>query len=187
MTPAQIADKYTRALRATLQSEEDLLQTVTAYRQFMAICNEEPTLLRYLNNPVIPLEDRRLLLKNALEACNPPPSMTALAHLLLERNRFSLLPLIVSQFEKQIDKWLDRVEVEVITAVPLTEELRSQVHQTMEHFTKKTVRMHNTVDPDIIGGLIAKMQGLALDFSYRSRLEQLQEKLLSEESSLYGA
>lgn len=187
MTPAQIANKYTRALRATLQSKDELFQTMAAYREFMAICKEEPTLLRYLSNPVIPQEERRQLLKTALDVCHPTPSLAALAYLLLERNRFSLLPHIVSQFEKKVDAWLDRVEVEVVTAVPLTEDLYNQIHATMEHFTKKTVRMRNTVDQDIIGGLIAKMEGLALDFSYRSRLEQLKEKLLSEENSIYGA
>ena len=187
MTPEQIANKYTRALRATLHTKEELLRTSAAYRQFAAICEKEPIFPRHLSNPVIPVEQRKALLETALEICDPPPSFAALLFLLVERNRFSLFPLIVSLFQRQMDEWLDRVEVEVVTVTPLTEELRQQLLHSMEQFTKKTVRMQNTLDPDLIGGLIVKMQGLALDFSYRSRLQQLKEKLLSQEKSIYGS
>lgn len=187
MRPEQIAVKYTLALRATLHTEEDLHRTVATYQQFMTICGKEPDLLRTLSNSIVPLDHRKQLLETALSICNPPPSLTALAFLLLERNRFSLLPVIARQFEQQMDQWLNRVEVEVITAIPLSAELFQKVHHTMELFTKKTVRLVQSIDPDIIGGLIIKMEGLAMDFSYRARLEKLREKLLSEGRKIHGA
>jgi len=142
--------------------------------------------LRFLRNPIVPISARRAVLNTALQACAPPPAMEALAYLLLERNRFSLLPVIVSQYMKQVDNWLNRVEVTVHTAIPLTEELKAKIEQSLNNFTGSTIRMECNVDPAILGGLIVNMQGFSFDFSYRNRLERLKEKLLTEEMLVYG-
>lgn len=112
--------------------------------------------------------------------------MAALGHLLLERNRFGLMTTIVDQYMKQVDIWLDRVEVNVYTATPLNEEMKTKLQESLKNFTNATVRMQCVVDPAIIGGLIVNMQGFSFDFSYRNRLERLKEKLLAEEMLVYG-
>lgn len=186
MNIGQVASKYTHALHAAITSREDLQRTDRSYRAFLEICEAEPDLLRFLRNPIVPISARRAVLDTALQACDPPPVVAALAYLLLERNRFGLMTTIVDQYMKQVDIWLDRVEVNVYTAVPLTDELRANLQESLKNFTTNTVRMQCFVDPAIIGGLIVNMQGFSFDFSYRNRLERLKEKLLAEEMLVYG-
>ncbi len=182
----QLANKYTLALRAAITDREELQRTDRAYRTFMQICDAEPKLLRFLRNPIVPLSARRAALDTALKACAPPPAMEALAYLLLERNRFSLLPLIVTQYMRQVDTWLNRAEVTVHTAIPMPDALKEKMTQSLENFTGGGIRMACVVDPSILGGLIVTMQGFSFDFSYRNRLERLREKLLAEEMLVYG-
>ncbi|OQC07023.1 MAG: ATP synthase subunit delta [Candidatus Hydrogenedentes bacterium ADurb.Bin101] len=182
----QVAKKYTLALHAAITDREELQRTDRAYRTFMQICTAEPKLLRFLCNPIVPLSARQAVLDTALQACTPPPAMEALAHLLLKRNRFSLLPVIVSQYMEQVDTWLNRVEVTVYTTIPLTEELKAKMEQSLKNFTGSTIRMECIIDPAILGGLIVNMQGFSFDFSYRNRLKRLKEKLLTEEMLVYG-
>jgi F-type H+-transporting ATPase subunit delta len=182
----QMANKYTLALHAAITDREELQRTDQAYRTFMRICDSEPNLLRFLRNPIVPLSARRKVMDTALQACAPPPAMEAMAYLLLERNRFSLLPVIVSQYMTQVDTWLNRVEVTIHTAIPLTEELKAKISKSLENFTKSSIRMLCVVDPSILGGLIVNMQGFSFDFSFKNRLERLKKKLLSEEMLVYG-
>jgi len=182
----QVASKYTHALHAAITSREDLQRTDRAYRKFLEICEAEPDLLRFLRNPIVPIAARRAALDTAMEACDPPPVVAALGHLLLERNRFDLMTTIVDQYMKQVDIWLDRVEVNVYSATPLNEDMKTKLQESLKNFTNATVRMQCFVDPAIIGGLIVNMQGFSFDFSYRNRLERLKEKLLAEEMLVYG-
>lgn len=182
----QLANKYTLALYAAITDHEELQRTDQAYRTFMQICDAEPHLLRFLRNPIVPLSARRKVLDTALQACAPPPVMEAMAHLLLERNRFFLLPVIVDQYMRQVDNWLNRVEITIQTAIPLPEELKTKMSESLENFTKSSLRVQCVVDPSILGGMIVNMQGFCFDFSYRNRLELLKKKLLSEEMLVYG-
>ena len=81
---------------------------------------------------------------------------------------------------------LNRVEVTVATAMPLTPELEKKLTESLAKFSGKTVRMKNKVDPNIVGGLIVYMWGVFFDFSLRTRLGRLKQKLLSEETLTYG-
>jgi ATP synthase F1 delta subunit len=186
MNPSQVADKYTQALRAAISGEDELRRAGRAYRQFTILCDAEPVLMRLWRNPTVPLSVRKSVLTAVLELCEAPEAVAGLAHLLLERNRLGLLPLIVTQFERQVDAWLNRVEVTTYSALPLTEESRVKLQKSLELFTSRSVRMHCIADPGIIGGLIVNMYGFSFDFSYRTRLERLRQKLLLEETLVYG-
>jgi len=186
MNYPRLATKYTQALREAIKDQEELLRAGQSYQTFLQLCVEEPNLIRFLSDPIVPLEARRTALDAAMQLCDPPEAVARLANLLLERNRFMLLPEIVAQFTRKVDEWLNRVEVTVYTATPLTEELRVKLRKSLELFTNRTVRMSCIVDLDIMGGLIVNMYGFSFDFSYRTRLERLKEKLLLEETLVYG-
>ena len=77
-----------------------------------------------------------------------------------------------------MNEWMNRVDVTVTTAGPLTPDHERRIAAAMEHFSGKTVQLNCKVDPGIIGGLVVQILGNFIDFSLRTRLERLKEKLL---------
>lgn len=186
MNAALLAERYAEALRTAVGAPEALRETARALEELSALFCDTPLLRFVLCNPTLDARKRMQLLETALAGVKASPPIANLARLLLRGNRMPLLPLITQRFESRIDDWLKRVEVRVVSAVPLTSELRGQLVRSLENFTGKTVRMRCETDLDIIGGLVVYMYGVFFDFSHRARLAKLEEKLLTEEALTYG-
>ena len=71
------------------------------------------------------------------------------------------------------------LELELTTAVELSEKEAARVVKQIEEASGRTVEATRTVDPDLIGGLVVQAGSLRLDASVRGRLEQLREELIT--------
>jgi len=80
----------------------------------------------------------------------------------------------VSDFKKQ-------VYVEVISSIELDSETISKIKVDVDEASGLDVRIRNTVDPDIIGGLVLKIGEKIVDLSVKSKIEDIRAKLKSIE------
>ncbi|HOV75030.1 MAG TPA: ATP synthase F1 subunit delta [Candidatus Hydrogenedentes bacterium] len=176
-----LADRYARALRGAITDSALLEEASHVLNRLAALHAGNSDFRMAMENPVIEMAARRRLLDAVLEALAAPPEVSRLLHTMLERNRMAALPQVASRFESHINEWLNRVEASVVTAVPLTPELETKLVHSLQRFSGKTVYLKCKVDPGIIGGLAVYMRGVFFDFSVRTRLERLKQKLLTEE------
>jgi ATP synthase F1 delta subunit len=175
-----LADRYAQALRGALGETGQLEAAAQALNAVSAFYSSDASFRHVLGNSALDMDGRRKILDLLLDAHEAPDAVRRLLHTVLDHNRMILVPSIATRFESHIDEWFNRVEVTVVTAVPLTPELEGQLVTSLERFTHKSVRMKNKVNPSIVGGLIVYMFDVFFDFSLRSRLDRLKEKLLSE-------
>ncbi len=179
-----IADRYARALGEAIPEDSQKEQTATALKQLTEFYEQNAEFRHTVTNPTLPTEGRSQILDVALKGFNAPDVLVQLVKLLLERNRLSLLPAVCARFEARVDEWLSRVEVTAVTVVALPDDMRTQLITSLEKFAGRTVRLINTIDPTIIGGIIIYIWGVHFDFSLRTRFERLKQTLLAEET--YG-
>ena len=71
--------------------------------------------------------------------------------------------------------FLEIAEVEVTSAVPLTEEEKSALIAKLEKANGKKVSARFSVDPSVLGGIIVKSDGAVIDGSLRSKLDKVKE------------
>ncbi len=181
-----LADRYALALRTAITEPAQLDEAVQALNVFGALYTQDMLFRRAMINPVVDKASRRKLLDAALQSCPAPPQVALTLDTLLARNRMALLPALAARFESLVNEHLNRVEVTVVTAAPLTDPVEQRIVQSMERFSGKTVQLKTKVEPGIIGGLIVYMRGVFFDFSLRTRLERLRQELLAEETLTYG-
>ncbi len=186
MRTSLLADRYAEALREAIAEPGQLEHAAASLNALSAVYSGDHSLRHVLGNSALDIAGRKQIIDTAVQAVDAPVVIARLMHTLIERNRMALLPTIAARFESHIDEWLHRVEVTIVTAIALTPELETRLVQSLEKFTGKTVRMKNKVDPNIVGGLIVYMWGVFFDFSLRTRLGRLKQKLLAEESLTYG-
>ena len=67
----------------------------------------------------------------------------------------------------------------VVSATPLGAGDLERVRRSLEQRTKKKVMLEAEVDPNLIGGVVARVGDLVLDGSVRTQLATLREKLLN--------
>jgi F-type H+-transporting ATPase subunit delta len=65
----------------------------------------------------------------------------------------------------------------VVSAIVLSEALQDKVRVALEKLTGKKVALTTSVDPSIIGGIIAKVGDLELDGSIRTQLAGLKDSI----------
>ena len=80
----------------------------------------------------------------------------------------------VSDFKKQ-------VYVEVISVNELDGGTISKIKEDVDNASGLDVRIRNTVDPDIIGGLVLKIGEKIVDLSVKNKIEDIRAKLKSIE------
>jgi F-type H+-transporting ATPase subunit delta len=69
------------------------------------------------------------------------------------------------------------VLAEVRSAIPLDEDTRRKLGETLSKATGKSVEVKVVVDPSVVGGIYAKVGDQVIDATIRKRLEDLKESI----------
>ncbi|MEE8324118.1 MAG: ATP synthase F1 subunit delta [Candidatus Humimicrobiaceae bacterium] len=87
---------------------------------------------------------------------------------------YNIFTGFVSDFKKQ-------VYVEVVSAIELDDDTISKIKEDVDRASGLEVRIRNTVDPDIIGGLVLKIGEKIVDLSVKNKMKDIRAKLKSIE------
>jgi F-type H+-transporting ATPase subunit delta len=173
------AIRYARAL-FELATEKKQSDAVGAELDALAETYATSAELREtLENPIFKLSERRAVLESLLPRLAPNPQMRSFALLLLERGRIGALPTIARAFREMMDSALGRVRATVTSARPLDAATQAAVQRALEKRVGKKVLLQATVDPDLIGGIVARVGDQVFDGSLRTRLDTLRARVLN--------
>jgi len=117
---------------------------------------------------------RTIAAKLASEPARQEHWMRALAAFLVENRREHEAGLIMNDIAHELFVQQGHLTVDVTSARPLSEAVRTSLEHSLRALTDaKTVELHASIDPGLIGGLVARTPDAVLDMSVRSRLNQL--------------
>src|SRR5215831_13002854 len=131
-----------------------------------------------LREPNIPAERKEAALRQGLASKVLPTSLN-LALLVVQRELVDLMPNIARELEQLVLDDKNQAIAQVTTAAKLDEAQFTLVKKALERRTGKTMLMQTKVEPDILGGVIARVGDQIIDGSVRYRLAALQQQLLT--------
>lgn len=168
------ARRYADALFA-IAVERGSIDALAAETDRIATAAQDPQAMRVLAGPGLTLRRKREI----VDALAGPLSREtgALVDLLLERNRAGLLPNLGEAFAARVRERRGVELAEVTTAVPLSEPEQQAVATWLAAYRGKQVEIQPRVDPEIIGGVVARVGDQLIDASIRGRLEMLKRRL----------
>ncbi len=86
---------------------------------------------------------------------------------------------VLARYEELVKEHLGRIEVEVTTAVELSEEQRDRLKERLADVLEgREILLETNVNPGLIGGAVFRYGGRMMDGSIRGRLESLREGML---------
>src|SRR3989440_1720581 len=97
--------------------------------------------------------------------------------LLAEKNRAGEIEEIAREFDRLVARAEGILDVELTTAVELSDEETRGVISQIEKASGRKVEATQRVDPDLIGGIVLQAGSLRLDASVRRRLDPLRQEL----------
>jgi F-type H+-transporting ATPase subunit delta len=106
-------------------------------------------------------------------------STTNFLKVLVDNGREEILKVVLRRYEEILKEHLGRIEVEVTTAVKLSEESERRLRERLVNVLEgREVILETNVDQDLIGGAVFRFGGRMMDGSIRGRLESLREGML---------
>ncbi len=166
--------RYAQAVfEIALENKE--LERWQADLQKIAGALSDAGLLAAMENPKIRFEDKSRLLAR-LEDINP--LALNLVRLLITRNAVDMLGGIAGEYRRLADAYHGIKQAEVVTAVPLDDKDKEKMAARLGMLVDSKVVVESRVDPEILGGVIARVGGKLLDGSTRSKLAALKRELV---------
>ena len=130
-----------------------------------------------LSNPVYSKDERRPIVEGLARAMKLDQEPTSLLLLLGDRNRLGYLSAIVMTFRELADAHLGRIRASVVSAVPLDASAVQAIADRLAQSTHSKVLLDRSVDPALLGGVVAHVGNLVYDGSVRTQLEDLRRQL----------
>ncbi len=98
--------------------------------------------------------------------------------ILITKKRFNELNKIIQAYSDELDKINNIKRVEVISAVDISEEQEKHLTEKLQNKLQKNVILTRTIDKNIIGGLVIKIDDDVIDNSLKNKLESLSKNII---------
>lgn len=131
----------------------------------------------YLENPSIQSSAKVRAVDAVLQ--DAEPEVRNLFHMLIERRKVDLIPEIVRRFDEAVLAERGIALVDVTTADPLNEAGQDLVRRELSRLLGKDIELKLHVDPEIIGGFVARAGDQVIDASVLQQLRRLRTRLVA--------
>jgi F-type H+-transporting ATPase subunit delta len=166
---------YARALYQAAKEKDRLDAVREELADFVQAQREVPELRELLRNPQL---DHRIKASALEELLGGDEELVRNFLLLLaEKNRAGEVEEIGREFEQMVALEEGILDVELTTAVELSDEEARDVIQQIEKASGRKVEASRRVDSDLIGGIVLQAGSMRLDASVRGRLNRLRTEL----------
>jgi len=178
MTFRAIARRYAGALFDVAEKRNTLDRTAQELRELRDLVASHADLRALFESALVPSATKRDVVE-ALTKAAPELSgeVKRLLGLLAERGRLQLLGDIGELFEELLNKKKNIVRAEVVTAAALNPSTRDALAGALGRATGGQVLLEERVDPEMIGGVTARVGSVVFDGTVATHLERLRQRL----------
>ena len=171
--------RYTRALFELADKEGRLMEMDASLHSLAKVLEAYPKILRLVANPTLTSDQKTEL---ALKTLTDGRSglLERFLRVLIDKKRFALLPEIQKLFHARFEIRQGVQEVEMISAIPLSSGFRDKLSAVLAKKLRSEIRLIPSTDRTILGGFILRFAGKEIDCSFKNRLYEIRQRLLSE-------
>ena len=168
---------YAEALFEAARERDELEEVLSDLGEFVEALHESEELRLFFYGGQIPERQKRRAIDGLTEGMTT--STRNFLKVLADNGREEIVEEVLARYEELVKEHLGRVEVEVTTAVELSEEQRDRVKERLRDVLEgREIILEANVDPNLVGGAVFRYGGRMMDGSIRGRLESLREGML---------
>lgn len=181
-----MAGVYARALLGLALDRDQADQIESELADLAGLLETAPELASYLSSPLVDEEGRAAALEKALRG-RASELVVNTIQVMNTKGRLGLIPALAEAYRLENEHRRGEVDVEVTTAVELTDDLRRRIAVTASRYAGQTARLIEKVDPQLLGGLVLKIGDRKIDSSLSRRIHDAREGLFERASQeLHG-
>lgn len=180
--PNALSTRYARALVDAVVAPVaglDPKQSLAELRIFSGMVRESVELRNVLLSPAVSITKKRAVVARFAETLPLSRLVRNFLYLVIDRRRTDILEEIADAFEIALDERMGIVRADVKSASPLSEVQQSELQQQLSRVSGKQVRCNFSIDPALIGGVVARIGSTVYDGSVRTHLHNMRERLVA--------
>ena len=154
--------------------EDNKLDKITSdIEDLFAVLSGNPELKNVLSSSTFELSDREGVAKDITSKRGYDSLTTNFLGLVLELDKFKSLLNSEQTFIQKLRKASGKIKAEITMASTPSEEDLSKIRTKLTQVMGQEIEVATKVDPEIIGGIIAKVEDKVFDGSIRTQLERI--------------
>jgi len=173
MSTRSVSRRYARALFELEQEGVMLRQSLAAVASVVTA----PELAVLLGKSGVPANSKAAVI--TMSAHNKSKEIERLVTMLCERNKAELLPEISELVETMARQAASEIEADVVAAVKLDAATKNSIAKALGKAVGHKINLNVSQDADIMGGLVVQIGDRQLDYSLRTRLQDLKRAMVS--------
>jgi F-type H+-transporting ATPase subunit delta len=167
---------YAAALFEAAQEKGRLREVREQLADFVRTVEEVPELYGLLRNPQLEPRQKAAILGELMG--DTDELVRNFLRLLAEKGRIGEIDEIGWEFERLSAEEEGVLNLELTTAVELSDEDAHSIVEQIEKSSGRKVEARRNVDPELVGGIVLQIGSMRLDASVRGRLERLRRELV---------
>ena len=180
MTSSAVVNRYANALVDVVLSPAcglDPAAAVNQLRSFEEAVRSASDLGIILASPAVSTARKRLVIRKIADALGLDRVIRNFLLVLSDHRRAHALSEMIQAFDILLDERMGLLHAEVVSASPLTDQQRDRLAAELGRIAESRVRMKFVVDPDLIGGVTARVGSKVYDGSVRGQLADMRRRL----------
>lgn len=178
-----VAVRYAKALVdlvARPSSSVSPTEAVAQLTSFARVLAESPELENVLLSPAVSSSRKRAVIGRLASDLSISKLISNFLFVLVDHRRVAELNAIRDAFDALMDERMGVTRVRVAAARELNDRQRQGLRDRLSALTGNTARLEFAVDPELLGGAIARIGSTIYDGSVRGQLEALRRRLSAE-------
>lgn len=179
MNQSKISVRYAKAVFETAKEKGILEKLYLDFNLIGKSISENKEFYHVITSPVIKASDKTNLLKTVYETKVNPLTMRFL-EMLVENNREAYISDIARNFAIFYRNEKNIKEVVLTTPTGIDSKITDKVADAVAIAYKSGVEIKEELKPEMIGGVIVRIDNLQLDMSVATQLREIRESLKSD-------
>lgn len=181
MSARSAARRYAAVLFEVVNTSGDVSRAERDLKAFVELVNGHAQLKAVLTSPAVPAPKKHAVLEQVLNnAGDMTVEVRRLLLMLADRDRLSSLADVADAFTARVMTHQKIMDAQIVTATPMPDAQRASLAQALSTASGADVRIQESVNPDIVGGIIAHVGSVVFDASLTRQLEKMRQRLLAQ-------
>ena len=171
-----IASRYATALADVLSGDKADTTPEAALNQlrdFQGTIEAAPELRTLFSAPSVDVESKKRLAATIGDRIGCSKSIRNLIFVMLDNRRITLLPELITAFEKWFDEKQGISRISVTSAAALLDDQRASVIEKFQRLTGREIHASFHLDETLLGGVVVRVGSKLYDGSVSAQLQVL--------------
>ena len=175
------ANRYAKALfDVALAEKADLAKIGQDLTAVAELVETNKDLARTASRAGVPDAARKTLIETVADRLGVAPQVKKLLVMLVEKRALVMAKDLAESYQERLLAHQNIVRAQVTSATPLTPEKQQALADSLSKVTGKKVELSVSVDPELLGGVVARIGSTVYDGSVKTQLQRMRQELVEQ-------